>query len=226
VLISAGPTREPLDPVRFLSNYSTGYMGQCLVREALARGHRVVLVSGPTDLPPLRGARIIRVEQAREMQQALRRELPKADALVMAAAVADFQPARRSRKKLGRTGTLRLTLTATPDIIGGLPRRPGQVIVGFALETADAKTAQARAARKLRAKRLDLIVGQSMPQARPRQRRGTSPFGRRTVDAFLLGASGEAKRLGQVSKPKLARAILDEIGRLWYGEKDGTSTTL
>lgn len=206
LLISSGPTREPLDPVRFVSNYSTGTMGACLAREALRRGHRVTMVSGPTELLPPRGARVIRVERTREMQQALRREMPRTDVLIMAAAVSDFEPARASRQKLPRRGTLRLALRATPDVVGSLPRRRGQLVVGFALESAEGV---ARAKQKLKAKRLDLVVGQQM--------NGTSPFGPNQVKAFFVNAAGMVTRLGKVSKPRLARVLLDEIEQLWYG---------
>jgi len=206
ILISSGPTREPIDPVRFVSNYSTGYMGSCLAAEALRRGHRVTLVSGPTDLAPPRGARLIRVERAHQMQAALRRQMRRADVLMMAAAVSDFEPARPRAKKLARRGSLRLALKATPDIVGTLPRRRGQLLVGFALETS---RGVARARAKLRAKRLDLIVGQHMNGARP--------FGRQRVNAFLLDAAGGVRRLGRLDKPALARIVLDEISGLWYG---------
>jgi len=217
-LISRGPTREPLDPVRFISNYSTGFMGHALAVEALARGRRVTLVSGPTELPPPRGARAISIERAEDLRQAMRREAPKADVIIMAAAVSDFQPARPARRKLARRGARRLELRATPDIIGTLPRRSGQLVVGFALESADAV---ARARRKLVSKRLDLIIGQTMPA--PAGARGGpgnghgSPFGRRPVEAFLLDAGGRVRRPGRIPKPMLARLILDEIDRLWYG---------
>lgn len=206
VLISSGPTREPIDPVRYLSNYSTGTMGAALAAEALRRGHRVTVVSGPVEVAPPRGARVIWIERARQMQAALRRELARADALIMAAAVSDFEPARTHAKKLPRAGTRMLRLHATPDVVGSLPRRSGQVFVGFALETAQAV---ARAMRKRTAKRLDLIVGQSV-------RPGHSPFGAQPLDAFLVDCSG-VRRLGRVGKAALARRVLDETEQLWYG---------
>lgn len=217
VLISSGPTREPLDPVRFISNYSTGYMGQTLAAEAIRRGHRVTLVSGPTEFPPPRRARVIHIERAEDLRQAMRREAPKADVIIMAAAVSDFQPLQTARHKLARRSSLRLRLRATPDIIGTLPRRRGQLVVGFALESDDTV---ARARRKLRAKRLDLIIGQRMSAptgapGRPGNGHG-SPFGRRPVEAFLAD-SGGVRRLGRIPKTRLARLILDEINRLWYG---------
>jgi phosphopantothenoylcysteine decarboxylase/phosphopantothenate--cysteine ligase len=208
VLISAGPTREPLDPARFLSNYSTGTMGACLAREALRRGHRVTMVNGPTTAPMPEDARMIAVESARQMQAALRRAMRHSDVLIMAAAVCDFEPVRISVRKLSRRGRISLTLRATPDIVKHLPRRRGQVVVGFALETS---TDLARVCAKLRSKRLDLIVGQVAG-------RGRSPFGARPLNACLVERSGLVRRLGRGSKPRLARAILDKAERLWYGD--------
>jgi phosphopantothenoylcysteine decarboxylase / phosphopantothenate---cysteine ligase len=205
VLISAGPTREWLDPVRYLSNESTGYLGARLAAEALARGHRVTVVCGPASEPPPRGARVVPVTDSRQMERAMRREARAADAVIMAAAVADFRPANPSRTKLARRGTLRLRLEATPDIVARLPRRPGQVVAGFALETG---RVLARAERKLREKRLDLIVAQDAAAG--------SPFGRRPVRAWLLGKDGSKVRLGRAAKPVIARALLDKVEALWY----------
>ncbi len=218
VLISSGPTREPIDPVRFLSNYSTGYLGSCLATEAIRRGHRVTLVSGPATVMPPRAARVLWVEQTDQMQAALRRELSKADVLIMAAAVCDFRPVKRRPVKLLRHRTRHLALRATPDILGSLPRRLGQLRVGFALETGHA---QKHALGKLKTKHLDLIVGQRLPAPRRSGQAGMNgtegPFGNRAVNAFFLSPSGRATPLGTVSKTRLARAILDEIERLWYG---------
>ena len=206
-LISAGPTREPLDPVRYVSNYSTGFMGACLAHEALRRGHHVTVVSGPTSYRPPHQARLISVETSHQMFTALRQQLVGADALIMAAAVCDFRPRRPARQKLARRRHLRLALEATPDLLARLPRRRGQLRVGFALETAHALT---RATQKLSAKHVDLMVGQVA--------NGTGgPFGRHAVEAFLITAAGATKRLGRVAKPALARAVLDEIEQLWYG---------
>ena len=208
ILISAGPTREPIDPVRFLSNYSTGYMGARLSAEALARGHQVTVVSGPISEPLPVNARVIRVERTAEMERALRREARRADVVIMAAAVADFRPARHAAAKLRRRHRLRLELEATPDIVGRLPRRSGQVVVGFALET---DRVVARAKEKLRAKRLDVLLAQ-------RLNGGGSPFGQKPVRAWLLARDGPAAPLGQRSKAKIASALLDKIEALWYGQ--------
>lgn len=157
-LISAGPTREAIDPVRYLSNRSSGKMGYALAEAARDAGHRVVLVSGPVAIPPPPGIRVLPVISAADMLIALRRELPAADVLIMAAAVADWRPrriARQKQKKHGRT-TWTLDLVRTPDILATLARRKGRrYMVGFAAETGD-PIPEAR--RKLHAKNLDLIV--------------------------------------------------------------------
>lgn len=228
ILISSGPTREPLDPVRFLSNYSTGYMGAQLAAASLARGHRVTVVSGPATEPLPVKARVIRVERAAEMARALNEAARSADVVIMAAAVSDFRPSRRSAaSKLSRRGALHLALEATPDIIARLPRRPRQVVVGFALET---HGVVARANAKLRAKRLDLVLAQQVRHdsaLHPERRRGTQrangtegPFGRHPVRAWLLSRDGNVEPLGMVSKPKVARVLLDKIEALWYGQRD------
>jgi len=225
ILISAGPTRESIDPVRFISNYSTGYMGVQLAREALRRGHAVEIVSGPvTEVFPS-GARVVSVESSQEMERALRRRALRADVLIMAAAVADFRPARLAITKLPRRETVTLRLQATPDIVGRLPRRTRQLIVGFALETGRALM---RAKHKLKAKRLDVLLAQRANGAR-------GPFGRHPVDAWLLvrhrpGAGSHVDpeivvdRLGLVSKQEIARALLDKIERLWYGQHGVTAS--
>ena len=216
VLISAGPTREPLDPVRFISNYSTGYMCARLAAEALARGHRVTVVSGPSAEPLPPKARRIAVEQAAEMERTMRWQSGSADVIIMAAAVSDLRPVRRFPSKLPRIPRA-LRLQATPDIISRLPRRSRQLVVGFALET---DRVLAHAQQKLRAKRLDLLLAQQ----------GT-PFGRRKVRAWLLercSQSGLSSRqskldavqpLGVRSKAEIARVLLDKIEALWYGQR-------
>ena len=223
VLISAGPTREPIDRVRFLSNASTGAMGARLAAEALARGHRVSVVSGPVTETLPRAARVIRVEQAAQMEQALRRLSPWADVVIMAAAVCDFRLAHPLPGKLPRRGRLRLSLEATPDLIRGLPRHRGQVVVGFSLEVS--RVAE-RARQKLREKRLDLLLAQRLAGSRTaaaRRRRWSSdvsPFGRTSVEAWLVSRDGGVRPLGRRSKPRLARVLLDKIESLWYGQHE------
>jgi phosphopantothenoylcysteine decarboxylase/phosphopantothenate--cysteine ligase len=225
LLISAGPTREPIDPVRFISNYSTGYMGSQLAAEALARGHRVTVVSGPITEPLPSAARVVTVREAREMEAAMRRMAPRADAVIMAAAVSDFRPARARASKLRRRTRLTLRLEATPDILTRLPRHGHQLRVGFALEGGRVVPA---AMRKLRAKRLDLLLAQRLNGR-------DAPFGRGRVEAWLLArgaraggrhprAGQTAQRLGRVSKSKVARVLLDKIEELWYGQRRPTTS--
>ena len=220
VLISAGPTREPIDPVRFLSNYSTGYMGAQLAAEALARGHRVTVVCGPGVEPMPPGARVLPVEQAAEMEQVLRRNAGRADLIIMAAAVSDFRAARVAAAKLPRQPQSLIRLRATPDIIARLPRRPRQLRVGFALESGRVVP---RAQRKLRRKHLDLLLAQ-------RVNGHGAPFGRARVRAWLLsrptsptahGGRGQGSLvadLGTLSKRQVARVLLDKLEALWYGQ--------
>jgi len=220
LLISAGPTREPVDPVRFISNYSTGYMGAQLAAEALARGHRVTVVSGPVTESMPSGMRLVSVSDARGMEAAMRRAAPRADAIIMAAAVSDFRLARPRASKLQRRARLTLRLEATPDILARVPGRERQLRVGFALEMGAVVPA---AMRKLHEKRLDLLVVQRL------NGKG-SPFGRGRVQAWLVARSerrpktGEVvRRLGRVSKSEVARVLLDKIEELWYGQRRPTA---
>jgi len=165
-LITAGGTRECIDPVRFISNASSGKMGFCLVRAALAEGHRVTLIAAPTTLKPPSGARLISVTTAQQMFQAVKRYLPKSDCLVMAAAVSDYTVTRSSRTKIKKTGRpVTLRLVPTPDILRWAAQykerrtqnagRRRRIIVGFALEDRDIRR---RAQAKMIDKNLDMIV--------------------------------------------------------------------
>jgi phosphopantothenoylcysteine decarboxylase/phosphopantothenate--cysteine ligase len=209
IVITSGPTRERIDPVRYLSNYSTGRMGASLAKAALARGHRVTVISGPGSEPLPARTRVIPVEAASDMDAALRRQARQADVIVMAAAVADFRPARPGRVKLPRTRRLTLRLEAVPDLIGRLPRRKPQIVAGFAVESG---SVLGRAARKLRAKRLDALVAQRLTP-------DGAPFGRRPVRAWLLEPCARPRPLGRVSKPAVARALLDKVEELWYRQQ-------
>jgi phosphopantothenoylcysteine decarboxylase/phosphopantothenate--cysteine ligase len=205
VLVSAGPTREAVDPVRYLSNHSSGKMGYAIARMARRRGAEVVLVSGPTDLPPPPGVRTVAVTTAAEMQRALEVEFRAATVLVMAAAVADYrarQPAARKLKK--REATLSLALERTADILADLSARKGRrLVVGFAAET---HAVTDEAARKLRDKHLDLIVANDV----------TAPgagFGSETNIVTLLDADGGAEALPVLPKDEVAARILDWVAR-------------
>ncbi len=161
ILITAGGTREYLDPVRFLSNASSGRMGYALARAALKAGHRVTLVTAPTALKPPAGAAVVHVQSAAEMFEAVKRHFAGCDCLIMAAAVSDYTPARPSRTKLKKQATrLTLELKPTPDILqwAGRHKTQHQILVGFALED---RNLRANAERKMRDKHLDLIVANS-----------------------------------------------------------------
>ena len=156
-LITAGGTREYIDPVRFISNASSGRMGYALARAALKAGHEVTLITAPTALKLPAGAKVVPVQTAAEMFKAVKQQFPKCDCLIMAAAVSDYTPAHRSKTKLKKQpGKLTLELKPTPDILKWAGRRKKrQIVVGFALEDRDLR---ANAERKLREKHLDLII--------------------------------------------------------------------
>lgn len=157
VLVTAGPTREPIDPVRFLSNASSGKTGYAIAEEAARRGARVTLVSGPTVLPDPFGVRTIRVTTAVQMAEAVEAEYGAADAVVATAAVADFRPAAAFEEKQKKDGaSLSVELERNPDILAGLgERKAGRLLVGFAAETSEPVV---KAQGKLESKRLDLVV--------------------------------------------------------------------
>jgi len=206
VLVTAGPTRESLDPVRFLSNRSSGKMGYEMAREALARGARVVLVTGPVALFPPAKAEVVRVESAAEMEAAVLREFPRADIVVMAAAVADFAFAAPSGRKIKKPGLPEsLAVVPTPDILKMLgARKAGQVLVGFAAETEDLRE---NALAKVRAKNLDLIVANDVS-------RGDIGFEADDNQALLIDAAGRVTPTAKMSKRELSREIwnvLEEI---------------
>ncbi len=205
VLVTAGPTRERIDPVRFLSNPSTGTMGYALAEAAARRGARVTLVSGPTALEAPAGVDRIDVETAQEMHAAVQQHAPGADLVLMVAAVADYAPAEPHDQKLKKgEDDLTVRFTRTPDVLAALGRqkREGQRLLGFALETQDG---EANARRKLQEKNLDWIVLNSAGE-------DGAGFGVSTNRVTLIGRDGAAHVLPQMSKPAVAEAILDRIG--------------
>lgn len=209
VMITAGPTREKLDPVRFISNYSSGKMGYALAEEAARRGARVILVSGPVDLEARNQLiEVRRVESAEEMLAEARKAFAGSDIAIMCAAVADYRPAAVSPSKLkrGDSPAMTLELVRNPDIAAtlGAEKRPGQTLVGFALETDDAL---AHGADKLRRKNLDMIVVNSLAD------KGAG-FGTDTNLVTIITADG--RRTAGSLKPKSAVAadIIDSIETL------------
>jgi phosphopantothenoylcysteine decarboxylase/phosphopantothenate--cysteine ligase len=205
VLVSAGPTQEPIDPVRYLSNRSSGKMGYALARVARRRGAAVTLVSGPVGLPPPPGVRLVPVATAAEMANAIEASLAPATVIIMCAAVADYRPRRPSARKLKKSGdSLTLELEATRDILAGIGGRKGQrLLVGFAAETH--RVAQ-EARRKLGAKHLDLIVANDV----------TAPgagFGADTNVVRLLDVGGVDETLPVLPKDEVASRILDWVAQ-------------
>lgn len=206
VLITAGPTYEKIDPVRFIGNYSTGRMGFALAAEAAERGAEVVLVAGPVSLPTPPGpVTRIDVESAREMLDACQREWPGCDMAVMCAAVADYAPAHPAQLKIKREGAAAPTikLVKNPDIAAtlGARKRDDQLLVGFALETNDAAV---HAADKLRRKRLDYIVVNTLEDA-------GAGFGTATNKVTVIGADGSVTPYPLKDKRAVAADILDTV---------------
>src|SRR5262249_54568552 len=162
VLVTAGPTREPIDPVRYIGNRSSGRMGDALAEAALRRGARVVLVSGPTEICPPQQAELVRVETAEQMRRAVLERLGEAGIVIQAAAIGDFRPAQPAAHKIKRSGALNVQLEPTQDILAEITRKSGsRVVIGFAAET-DNVLANAR--KKLEAKSLDAIVANDVAQ--------------------------------------------------------------
>ncbi len=203
VLVTAGPTREPIDPVRYISNRSSGKMGYALARAARRRGARVILISGPGALPDPPGVETIRVETARDMSAAVSKYLGESTVLIMAAAVADWRPAEPATRKAKKTGSpLSIEFIPTADILEQLPGgRESRVVVGFSAETEDL---EANAREKLRRKRLDLIVANDVTRA-------GAGFEGDTNIVTLIDAGGGTEGLPLMSKDEVAERILDRI---------------
>jgi phosphopantothenoylcysteine decarboxylase / phosphopantothenate---cysteine ligase len=212
LLLTSGPTHEPIDPVRFVGNRSTGKMGAAIADEALGRGADVTVVLGPgASVPP--GVEVIPVQTAEEMREAVLARFDEADAVIMAAAVADFRPKAMADSKLKKdAGVPELILEPTPDILAELgERRAAKVLVGFAAETEDLE----RAGRgKLESKHLDLVVVNVVG------REGTG-FGADTNEAMLLAADGEDVPLRRWTKRELAGAVVDRVVELLEARATG-----
>ena len=203
VLVSAGGTREELDPVRFLGNWSSGRQGYALAQTAAARGAQVTLVSANVELPDPAGVRVVRVVSARDLEAAVRSAAASADAVVMAAAVADFRPETRTDSKIKKAGQPPepLRLVENPDVLRGLSAhraRPGQVVVGFAAETEDLlRNGQA----KLAAKGCDLLVVNQVGAG--------LAFGTTDNEAIVLASDGTVAQVPRGPKEALADVVWD-----------------
>lgn len=217
VVVTAGPTIERLDPVRYISNFSSGKMGYAIASEAAHRGAEVLLVSGPTSLAAPAGVKRIDVESAEQMLTAVREHFERADAAIFCAAVADFQPAEYSKEKIPHPALKSVALKANPDIAAelGKAKTASQITVGFALET---DSNQKRANEKLKAKHLDFIVmnNPTLPGIE---------FGSESNAATLIFADGHVEDQAKMSKRQLAGIILDRITELMQRGSEWQTTT-
>ena len=204
IVVTAGPTREAIDPVRIITNRSSGKMGYRLAEAAWVRGAEVTLISGPSSLPAPVGVRLVPVESTAEMQDAVKRAVPTADALIMAAAPADFRPRKIAKTKLPRSdGAASIPLEPTPDILVTTlaSRKKGSVIVGFALETGNGSD---RAQAKLEKKKLDLIVLNDALEA-------GAGFEVETNRVTIIAPDEPPRVLPLLSKREVAEAVLDAV---------------
>jgi phosphopantothenoylcysteine decarboxylase/phosphopantothenate--cysteine ligase len=203
-LVTAGPTREEIDPVRFLSNYSSGKMGFAIARAARDRGARVILVSGPVHLADPKGVETIHVTSAQEMYREVMEKVSEADVVIKAAAVADFRPVERGEQKTkkGDAETMAIALQRNPDILAELGQQKGsRVLVGFAAETEELLR---HAREKLQKKNLDILVANDVTQD------GAGFDGETNIVRFLT-ADGETEELPLMTKDEVAEKLLDRI---------------
>jgi len=199
-LITAGPTREPIDPVRYISNRSSGKMGYAIAEAALETGHDVVLISGPVNLDPPRGAQFISVLTSDEMDDAVHQHVRDCDVLVMCAAVADYKPQDVSETKIKkRDAPLSLELIPTRDILSSIKNKDRQfLVVGFAAETNDV---EANARKKLQTKHCDIIVANDVSGA-------DSGMESDQNEVTIFFRSGETKRISRAPKKIIARELV------------------
>jgi phosphopantothenoylcysteine decarboxylase/phosphopantothenate--cysteine ligase len=205
VVVTAGPTLEAIDPVRFISNRSSGKMGYAIAAAARDAGAEVTLITGPTALVPPAGMRTFPVESADDMKDAILAQLPRADVVIMAAAVADYRPIERAMKKMKKKdlGTeMKLRLIENPDLLTAIvaARRPGTIVIGFKAETGDAT---AEASRMLRDKKLDLVVANDV--AAPQ-----SGFGSDDDQVAFVSADG-VEQLPLLKKTEVARRLVEKL---------------
>ena len=207
--VSAGPTHEPIDPVRFIGNHSSGKMGVAIAKELYDRGADVTLIAGPSNLETLNGMKVIKVNTAEEMYEACTRSFKNADIGVMAAAVADYTPVKKAKEKIKKTDkNLFLELKQTPDILRSLGQQKTkkQILVGFALETTDEKK---NALQKLKKKNADLIILNSLNDK-------DAGFGKDTNKITIFEKNGKEFQFETKTKQQVAKDIVDTIIQLFY----------
>jgi phosphopantothenoylcysteine decarboxylase/phosphopantothenate--cysteine ligase len=213
VLVTAGPTREKIDPVRYLTNRSSGRMGYALAEAAVRRGARVLLVSGPTSITPPAAAELTRIESSQEMRDAVLTLLPQATIVIKTAAVSDYRPNSAAPQKMKRKGSLTLELEATPDILKELALNKGsQMVVGFAAET---ENVLENARQKLVSKSLDAIVVNDV------SREGVGFDSDR--NAVTIITRDEVLEIPEATKWEIAQRVVDLVVRLRRGRKSPAS---
>ncbi len=219
ILVTAGPTYERIDPVRFIGNFSTGKMGYALAEECAARGAEVTLISGPTSLSVTHPRiRLIKVESANEMYEAAITAFPQMDAAILSAAVADYRPEQKADEKIKRTNgeNIAITLIPNPDIAAALGKmkKPGQLLIGFALETTNEEE---NAQKKLEKKNMDYIILNSLKD------KGAG-FGYDTNKITLLSRNGEKKTFELKPKKEVAKDIIQHTLTPFFTKKKETES--
>lgn len=203
ILVTAGPTQEAIDPVRFITNHSSGKMGYAIAKIAAARGAQVTLISGPVSLNPPQNAKTIKITNAKEMLEAVKENFPDSDIVIKSAAVADFRPKNISAEKIKKTGKeISIELERTDDILAflGKNKKPGQILCGFSMET---QSLIENSKKKLSAKNLDLIIANNLKTP-------GAGFQADTNQATIISKDFQ-KELPLMQKEELASRILDEI---------------
>ncbi len=202
ILVTAGPTIEPLDPIRYISNYSTGTMGYEIAREGAQRGFDVCLVSGPVNLVPPPGVDVVSVQTACEMRDRVMEKIEGCDCLIMAAAVCDYRPFRQRSNKIKKTEKMDLQLVKNPDILMETGQRKGLVRIGFALET---ENPLENGRKKLKTKELDLIVVNTKGPE--------DPFGPGEKRFSIIDKNDAVREFEGLTKAQMAGIIMDEVER-------------
>ncbi len=204
ILVTAGPTREALDPVRFISNRSSGKMGYAIAESALNRGAEVILITGPTNITPPDRAKLINVESALQMYDAVMKNSSQADVIIMSAAVSDYRPKEFSKQKIKRDNQeITLILEENPDILAelGKNKKDGQIVIGFSMET---ENLLENSIKKLKKKNVDFIIANDLSKE-------GAGFGTDTNIVTIISADGKIKELPLMSKHDVANAILDLV---------------
>lgn len=207
ILVTAGPTQEMIDPVRFISNRSTGVMGYRIARAAKKKGHNVTLISGPVNIAPPKGIKYISIKSVKELKKAVLSNIENCDCLFMVAAVSDWRPSKIRKDKIKRGGRiLNLRLEPTPDILKSAAGKKGKrVFVGFSLET---KPGIALARKKLKDKNLDMLVSNRLTGY-------SSPFGDARIKSVILYKNGKIEKLASLDKGRIAGLLLERAEKLF-----------